>query len=54
MKLFRELVKYHVLEFSADEEYIKSELEKKIDRMAKHERYTQHLQQKQNPQNHSN
>lgn len=45
-ELFLELVKYHLGEIPADEDYICKALQDKLDRLAMHESYTRNLQNK--------
>lgn len=39
-KLFMELVRYHLAEIDADEDYIKAELQRKVNSLANRERYS--------------
>lgn len=48
-RLFLELVKLHLGEIPADEEYIKKGLMDKLNKMADRERYTRSLESKKTP-----
>ena len=45
-KLFLELIKYHLAEIDADEEYIKEQLQLKLNRLAAHQKYTERVRVK--------